>query len=202
MLFPDERKFYARFRGLARGVTDAARLLADAFDHPEQLAGLSSTIGTQERQILDAARTIDLGAERMFVAPMDREDIHLLSTRLRRIMDIIGWSAKMAWSVRAIERREPAVTLARCLVAAVKEIELAVANIRNGDEVFTRCREIKRVEQRADAVWETAVTGLFDGTPAPLDVLRWMSVYDPLEAALDACEDVANELETITVKHG
>jgi uncharacterized protein Yka (UPF0111/DUF47 family) len=29
-----------------------------------------------------------------------------------------------------------------------------------------------------------------------------MSIYDPLEAALDACEDVANELETITVKHG
>jgi len=32
-------------------------------------------------------------------------------------------------------------------------------------------------------------------------VLRWKTIYDQLEEGLDACDDVANELETITVKH-
>ncbi len=49
--------------------------------------------------------------------------------------------------------------------------------------------------------WPSAMTELFAREPNPIDVLRWKSVYDQLEA-LDACDEVANELEqTITVKH-
>jgi uncharacterized protein len=76
-----------------------------------------------------------------------------------------------------------------------------VKQIRTGDEVLVRCREIKRAEEEGDAVWETAVTELFAGSPDPVDVIRWKTLYDRLEDTLDACEDVANELETITVKH-
>ncbi len=32
-------------------------------------------------------------------------------------------------------------------------------------------------------------------------MLRWKTLYSQLEKALDACEDVADELEIITVKH-
>ena len=42
---------------------------------------------------------------------------------------------------------------------------------------------------------------LFAGAPDPVDVIRWKTLYDQLEDTLDACDDVANELETITVKH-
>jgi hypothetical protein len=42
---------------------------------------------------------------------------------------------------------------------------------------------------------------LFASNRGALDALRWKTIYDQLEDALDACEDVANELETITVKH-
>ncbi|MEP6688471.1 MAG: hypothetical protein ABJC36_09000 [Gemmatimonadales bacterium] len=45
------------------------------------------------------------------------------------------------------------------------------------------------------------MTGLFAGSPDPVDLIRWKTLYDQLEDTLDACEDVANELETITVKH-
>ena len=201
MLFPDERKFYAEFNGLARALCVAATSLAEALDDPERLPHLASSIGDLERRVLDTARSIEFGVERMFVAPMDREDIHLLSSRLRGLMDTVGATAKLAWSLRATERHEHAVTLARHLVTATAEIKLAIANIRNGNEVLTHCRAIKQAEERADAAGEAAVGELFAGKPDPLDALRWMSVYGELEESLDACEDVANELETITVKH-
>jgi uncharacterized protein Yka (UPF0111/DUF47 family) len=91
--------------------------------------------------------------------------------------------------------------LARLVVRASREIEAAVRNIRTGDDVLARCREIKRTEEEGDAAWETAVEQLFAGTPDPIDVIRWKALYDQLEDTLDACDDVANELETITVKH-
>jgi uncharacterized protein Yka (UPF0111/DUF47 family) len=53
-----------------------------------------------------AAHDLDLGVERQFIPPMDREDIHLLSTRLRRVVDIIGGTARRAVSLRATERQE------------------------------------------------------------------------------------------------
>jgi uncharacterized protein Yka (UPF0111/DUF47 family) len=34
-----------------------------------------------------------------------------------------------------------------------------------------------------------------------VDVIRWNALYGQLEDTLDACDDVANELETLTVKH-
>jgi uncharacterized protein Yka (UPF0111/DUF47 family) len=46
-----------------------------------------------------------------------------------------------------------------------------------------------------------AVTDLFQGSPDALEVLRWKTVYDQLEETLDACDDLANALETLTVKH-
>ena len=67
--------------------------------------------------------------------------------------------------------------------------------------VLARCRIIKRAEEEGDVAWEAALTDLFSGSPDPVDVIRWKAIYDQLEDTLDACEDVANELETITVKH-
>lgn len=200
-LFPDERTFFAAFNGVAQRLTTAATQLAQAFDDPARLAELAASIEQADRQTDAAAHDLDLGADRMFIPPIDREDIHLLSTRLRRVANIIGGTARRAVSLRAVERHEPAVTLARILVRGVQHIESAVGHIRQSDEVLAHCQAIKRAEEEADAVWEAAVSDLFAAGRPPLEVLRWKTLYDQLEDALDACDDVANELETIAVKH-
>ena len=136
-----------------------------------------------------------------FITPMDREDIHVLSTQLSLVAAFIGGTARRADSLKATTRREPAVAMARIIVRATGAIEAAVGHIRTGEEVLLRCREIKQAEEEGDAIWEAAVAELFSGAPDPVDVIRWKTLYDQLEDTLDACEDVANELETITVKH-
>jgi uncharacterized protein Yka (UPF0111/DUF47 family) len=200
-LFPDEKKFYEDFSGIATRVKTVATILEEALDQPARLPHVLTQIERVQHEADVAAHNLDLNLDKLFIPPMDREDIHLLTTRLSRVADIIGGTARRAVSFRAGTRREPAVALARIVVRAVTEIEAAVRNIRTGDEVLARCREIKRAEEEGDAVWEAAVTELFAGTPDPVDVIRWKALYDQLEDTLDACEDVANELETITVKH-
>jgi hypothetical protein len=200
-LFPDERRFFDDFSAIAASLTTVATLLEQGLDQP---ARLSETVAAIDRVVANtdaAAHELDLHMDQLFIPPMDREDIHLLSTRLALVADFIGGTARRAVSLRATERREPAVVLARLVVRASREIEAAVRNIRTGDDVLARCREIKRTEEEGDAAWETAVEQLFAGTPDPIDVIRWKALYDQLEDTLDACDDVANELETITVKH-
>jgi uncharacterized protein Yka (UPF0111/DUF47 family) len=200
-LFPDERKFFEHFSGIAARLTTVATLLEQALDEPARLPDILATIDRVQHETDEAAHELDLNVDKLFVPPMDREDIHLLSTRLSQVADFIGGTARRAVSLRATSRREPAVALARIIVRAVREIEAAVRHIRTSDEVLARCEEIKRAEEEGDAVWEAAVTELFAGRPDPVDVIRWKVLYDHLEDTLDACDDVANELETITVKH-
>jgi uncharacterized protein len=200
-LFPDERKFFEHFSGIAARLTNIGTMLEQALHEPARLPDFVQNIDRVQRETHVAAHDLDVNVDKMLIPPMDREDIHLLSTSLSRVADFIGGTARRAVSLRATERREPAVALARSIGRAVREIEAAVGHIRKSDEVLARCRAIKQAEEEGDTVWEAAVADLFAGTPDPVDVIRWKTLYDQLEDTLDACDDVANELETITVKH-
>jgi uncharacterized protein Yka (UPF0111/DUF47 family) len=202
MLFPDERKFFAQFAQIAEHLTRAARMLQQGFEEPARWPDLSAGIEQVQGEADTAAHDVDVGTHRMFIPPMDREDIHLLSTQLRRVVDIVGGAARRAVSLRATERREPAVQLARTLVRAAAEIEQAIGHIKDSNVVLEQCRLIQECKAEGDVISERAISDLFDGHPNPIDVLRWKTIYDQLEEGLDACEDVAHELETLTVKHG
>ena len=200
-LFPDERKFFEDFSGIAARLTTVATLLEQALDDPRCLPECVETIERVQHQADEAAHDLDVHMDNLFIPPMDREDIHLLSTRLGMVADYIAGTARRAVSLRATTRSEHAVALARIIVNAVREIEVAVCHIRDSDEVLARCSAVKQAEEDGDAAWEAALTELFTGNPDPVDVVRWKSLYGQLEDTLDACDDVANELETITVKH-
>jgi uncharacterized protein len=200
-LFPDERKFFEDFTAVAARLKALATLLEAALDDPARLPRSLAEIDRIRAEADTAAHELDLHMDNLFIPPMDREDIHLLSTRLAMVGDFIAGAARRAVSLNATTRQEAAVELARILVRAVGEIELAMAHIRSSDEVLAHCREIKRAEEEGDLVWSAAVEALFAGAPDPIDVIRWKTLYDQLEDTLDACDDVANELETITVKH-
>ena len=200
-LFPDQRKFFAEFAKIAGRLTSAASLLERGFDEPERWPELVASIHEIQRAVDVEAHAFDLNIERLLIPPLDREDIHLLATRLRSVVDITGGTARRAVSLRAKERREPAVRLAHTLVLATSEIQQAVADIRESELVLAHSRAIKHCEEEGDAISRDAISDLFLGNPNPLDVIRWKALYEQLEEALDACEDVANELETITLKH-
>ena len=200
-LFPNSRRFFQDFAAIAERLSQAAKLLEQTFDNPGRQGELSSLILSLDRETASLAHELDLGTERMLIPPMDREDIHLLSTRLGHILDIIAGAVRREVSLGARERHERAVTMARILVRATTDIFEAVSHLGDDALVLERCRAIKQAEEEGDAVWMAAMSDLFAGSPDPLDVVRWKTLYDQLEEALDACDDVANELETITVKH-
>ena len=61
--------------------------------------------------------------------------------------------------------------------------------------------EIHRLENEGDQVVRGAIASLFENGADPLQVIKWKEVYALLESAVDKCEDVANTIERIVVKH-
>jgi uncharacterized protein len=200
-LFPNEDRFFAQFARIGEHLTRSANLLLKGFEEPSRWQELMGQIEQVEQEGDEISHAVDSGSEQMLIPPMDREDIHLLSTGLRRVVDMIGGTARRAVSLRATERREPAVQLAETLVKAAGELEQAVSHLRDSELVLERCRAVKAWEEQGDAIHSSAVSQLFQGRPDPIEVIRWKTLFDQLEDTLDACDDVANELETLTVKH-
>ena len=190
------------FAKLASRLTAAARLLAELFGQPGRLAELVAAIKEIEHEADNITHDVMGRINRTFVTPIDREDIHLLASRLDDVIDLIDGTARRAFMFRITEVREPALRLAEILVRSGEAIELAVTHVKKPNIVVQHSILVKRLEEEGDAVYHAAVGDLFEGTPDALDVIKWKELYDTIERALDQCEDVANALESIALKNG
>ena len=64
-----------------------------------------------------------------------------------------------------------------------------------------RLVELHRLENEGDEIYHTAVAELFQKATDPLTVIKWKDIYEKLEAAVDRCENVANIIESVIIKH-
>jgi uncharacterized protein len=200
-LIPRDERFFDMFAELAQRITTSVKLLHEMFSHPDRLAEYESKIKDVEHEADDLVHQVNKRIDTSFVTPLDREDIHLLATRLDNVVDLIDGTARRARMFRITETREAALALTDVLVRAGQLIEGAVRDVKNPQAVTQYGRKIKALEEEGDAIYHEAVGALFDGTPNALDVIKWKELYDKLEEAMDECEDVSNVLESISLKN-
>lgn len=200
-LIPRDEQFFAMFADLARRVTAAARLLDKMFAEPEQLRVHATAIKDLEHEADVITHSVIDRIHRVFITPFDREDIHLLVQELDDVIDMIDGAARRAGMFGIHESREGVSDLTEKLVRATEAIEWAVTSMKQPKIVEARSREIKKLEEEGDTIYNRAVADLFTGSPDPIDVIKWKELFDTIERALDQCEDVANVLESISIKH-
>ena len=63
------------------------------------------------------------------------------------------------------------------------------------------CIEAKQLDEVSDAIYHESLGRLFEKERDALEIIKWKEIYDNLEMTLDQSEDVANVLESITLKH-
>lgn len=139
---------------------------------------------------------------RTFVTPFDREDIHSLARSLDDVMDAIDASAAFVRLYRIEQVRPDARELAQIIRTSVEQVALAMKGLQRLRNVAEPCVEINRLENEADRVHQAAVGRLFADHTDPIAIMKWKEILDFLEMATDRCEDVANVVEAVAVKHG
>jgi predicted phosphate transport protein (TIGR00153 family) len=201
-LIPREEKFYTDFQALATELQRGASLLEQmlAPDHP--VWAKADEIKEVEHKCDSLTHEIIQRLNRTFVTPLDREDIHTLARSLDDVMDAIDASATLVRLYRLERVREGARELAQIISACASEIHPALTALEQGKRLITHAVELYRLENEADRVQQQAVSNLFDTERDPIVVMKWKETLDFLEMATDRCEDVANVLEGVMVKHG
>lgn len=198
---PKDEKFFDLFEALAARLSRSAELLQELFARPEEMGRIVSSIKEVEHEADELTRSVIARIDKSFVTPLDREDIHMLTSRLDEVIDLVDGTARRAMMFHLAESREPARRLAAIIVKASALIRSGVAEIRRPRSVAEVASQLKSLEEEGDAVYQAAIADLFRGSPDPLEVLKWKEVYDKLEDTLDQCEDVANVLESISIKN-
>ena len=201
-LIPREEKFFSDFITLADRIVSGATLLERmlASDPPSWDTALQ--IKQVESECDALTHNIIQRLNSTFVTPIDREDIHGLAKSLDDVMDAIDAAAAVTRRYRMAQLRYGARELASLTWQSAMQVKVAVEALERKKEVHAVAVEVNRLENAADDVHDEALRRLFEEEKDAITLIKWKEVLDLLEEATDRCEDCANVLESVVVKHG
>jgi predicted phosphate transport protein (TIGR00153 family) len=201
-LIPREEKFFADFTTLADRIVSGATLLERMLSSDPPAWDIALQIKQVESECDSLTHNIIQRLNRTFVTPIDREDIHTLAKSLDDVMDAIDAAAAVTRRYRMASLRYGARELASLTWQSTMQVKVAVEALEKRKEVAQVAMEVNRLENAADDIHDEALRRLFDEERDAITIIKWKEVLDLLEEATDRCEDCANVLEGVVVKHG
>ena len=201
---PHEEKFFDLFEEAAQNMVKAAQELKELVDTWEDVDGKVGEITELEHHGDTITHRIMAELNRTFVTPFDREDIAWLAHSLDDVTDFIQAAADAMLLYKVNPPSQRARELADIIVQATVEVERAMPDLRHRrklQQILQRCVEINRLENMADRVFRSAMGELFNDSSDIAEVIKWREIYEHMESATDRCEDVANVLEGVALKH-
>jgi uncharacterized protein len=205
-LLPHDEKFYTFFEESAENLAKASELLLKfCSTTPAQRDVLVDQMHELEHAGDNVTHKVYAELNSTFVTPFDREDIHLLASALDDIMDYMDGSASRIYLYKIDQCPSDLMKLMDILHKSVAELRRGVhllRDFRKAEELRKILRKVNEYENTADAVFEGAIANLFEHEKDPIQIIKLKEVYVVLETATDACEDAANVMETLLIKHG
>lgn len=205
-LLPRDEKFFSMLEESTQNLLSASELLKKLVSakNSKDKARIVAEIKDREHRGDTITHRIFSQLNSTFVTPLDREDIHLLASALDDILDHMDGSAQrfVLYDIRKIPA--PIVRLCDVLHLSIVELHRGIGLMRNLhdterlEEVFQR---VNQYENDADTIFDNAVAELFKREKNPIQIIKLKEIYVGLETATDKCEDVANVLEAILIKH-
>ena len=205
-LVPKEEKFFELLAKQSENALKAAEELKEFVRDYEKSSrserkSKSNSMKSIERKGDEIAHEIMEKLDTTFITPIDKEDIHRMTVLLDDVVDLID-TATLRFVILGIERIDNhIIKLVSVTHQSVEELNKAVADLKKLKHVKEHYVKIHSLENEADEVYYNALSELFHFFKNPIDIIKYKEVYELLEGVTDKCEDVANVIESIVMKH-
>ncbi len=203
---PKGEKFFDLFEQGASNIVDTAKAFQELVEKWDNIDARVQDIHDLEHKGDEITHRIMANLHSTFFTPLDREDIAALAQSMDDVVDFIQ-AATEAMHLYAVEApTSSALELANVIVHAAMEIAQAMPNLRHRNTLrllHNHCVEINRLENEADRIHRKVLGELFTDKACMdiIDIIKWREIYEHMESATDRCEDVANVLEGVALKH-
>ena len=203
---PKDRKFFPLFENGSANLVEIAQVLVKLLTSTDEgeKQELTKKIEDLEHKGDEITHQIYLELGKNFITPFDREDIHLLATVVDDIADFIHGSSTRIQLYKIHDITPAMKELGNLILQGCQDLDKAILelkNLRNLRLIAESCVRINSMENQADAVFERAVADLFEYEQDAKVIIKYKEVLSSLETATDKCEDAANVLESILIKH-
>ena len=200
-LMPKKGVFFTLFSQHAENAVEAAealeKLLSDFTDIENKVRDIHAIEHYGDKLNHEIIRHLN----ETFVTPLDREDIVGLGSRVDDITDVCYDVSELVLLFKVKSIRPAAVRQAKILVTASREVRDMLKELEGLRGLEPHWIKIHTLENEGDQIWREAVAELFDRSDDAIEIVTWKDIYSLIEVAIDRCEDVANIVETIVVKH-
>jgi uncharacterized protein Yka (UPF0111/DUF47 family) len=203
LLIPQDKVFFDLFEKQAGVVKEAAWQLVALTEDFTNVKEKRHAIEKLEHKGDQITHGIYEQLNSTFITPLDPEEISRLASAMDEVLDYIDGATEKMYYYGIASTDSHMIELAKLIHMSTVEIESAVKGIRSIKDpryVEERCIEVNRLENLADDVLAHAVTDLFRTTDA-IAIIKYKDIYEHLEVATDYCEDVANVLSDIAIRH-
>jgi predicted phosphate transport protein (TIGR00153 family) len=201
-LVPRERQFFVFFRDNANNLMEALRTLDGL------LRAQSGDFSEPARRLRDLEHQGDETTHRIanelnttFITPFDREDIFALAGAIDDVIDLAEETADTIVLDRIDTITAEAQQMGGILVQIGQELVRAFEKLESRKDMAQHWVKIHDLENQGDRVTRQAIGDLFSAADDPFYVIKWKDVYALLEKTVDRTEDIANILESVTIKN-
>jgi uncharacterized protein len=195
-LAPGYRAFYELFRKAGDNVERVTGLLDDHIRSwpdadPQVRLAITECEHEGDRITHDIMRQLYTKA----FTPLPAREAHELASELDDVVDFAEEAADLFHLYRIEAPTDHAIELAGILRRAGAEVAQAMRKLSKPRETRPHTVAIDTIEHDGDRAIRAAIATLFDHGIDPMVVIRLKDVYERLEDAIDACDDVAHTLE-------
>ena len=164
---------------------------------------------------LDALHEIEHGADqkkhemmgvlvKAFITPIEREDIILLSQGIDEVTDKIEDVLIRVYinNVRTI--RQDAVEFSKVIIRCcetLKKMMEEFADFKKSKEIYQSIVDINGLEEEGDRLFIQSMRRLHTEVTDPIEIIAWREIFMYLEKCCDACEHVADAVESVIMKN-
>ncbi len=203
---PKDRVFYGLFEEVATTLVQMGDLFKKALQEQDlsKRDAMLKTLEDFEHKNDEITHRIFIELGRNFITPLDREDIHYLTTSLDDIADYIWGAAKRIVNYQINDEYNTLPAFAEIIVKSIAAINVSVYALRDMKDlraITSACVLVNSLENDADDLLDSTMLKLFSSPITAVELIKQKDIYQMLETVTDKCEDVANVIESIIIKY-
>ena len=204
---PKDVKFFPLLKETATILVQASSLLQELFEltEKEKRKELCSLIKVEETKGDKATGAILKALNETFITPFDREDIDALTDEMDDVIDTINRASQKVLLYSPDNLPDSTRLLANIINKGAIEIQGAIHELsrlkHTNQKLRTHYKEIKRLEEEADVIYENGIITLFQEETNSVELIKLKEIIQELEKTANKINSTGKVLKTIFVKY-